>query len=192
MTRPALSPGKSSQPVSDASEEACDPLPDLARLYRAHFKDLCRFVGFMFGKGPPEPEDVAQLAFARLAADTDVTRIRHPKAFLQSTARNIVISEMRARGVRYRYVQEAVSLQSGEQGDDLTPERVLLGKENMSVVRRALDRMPAKRRRLFTLSRIEGLSFAEISRQTGLSQTAVKKHVARAMADLDKALAETE
>lgn len=146
----------------------------------------------MFGKGPPEPEDVAQLAFARLAANADPARIRHPKAFLQATARNIVISELRAKGMRTRHAQDAALLQRDEQGDDITPERVLLGRESMSVVRSTLDGMPTKRRRLFMLSRVEGLSFAEISRQTGLSQTAVKKHVARAMADLDKALAETE
>lgn len=52
--------------------------------------------------------------------------------------------------------------------------------------------MPARRRRVLVLNRIEGLSFAEIARRLGLSPTAVKKHAARAMADLDAALSEPE
>ncbi|MEM7191050.1 MAG: sigma-70 region 4 domain-containing protein, partial [Pseudomonadota bacterium] len=61
-----------------------------------------------------------------------------------------------------------------------------------AVVYKTLEAMPAKRRRILILARVEGLSFAEIARRTGLSPTAVKKHAARAMVDLDAALAETE
>ncbi|MEM6934408.1 MAG: sigma-70 family RNA polymerase sigma factor [Pseudomonadota bacterium] len=164
----------------------------LSDLYAQHWRDLCRYVGFCFGKGPPEPEDVAQLAFARLAARGDLSQIQNPRAFLQTTARNIVLSEKRAGAVRSRHADAARDDHSASSGDDLTPERVLLAKEKMEIVRRALARMPAKRCRLFVLSRIDGLSFAEIARRTGLSQTAVKKHVARAMADIDTAIMDTE
>ena len=54
----------------------------------------------------------------------------------------------------------------------------------------ALRTMPEKRRRIFILNRLEGLSYTEIARRTGIGRTAVTKHVARATADIDAALGE--
>jgi len=48
--------------------------------------------------------------------------------------------------------------------------------------------MPVKRRRMLVLNRFDGLTYAEISRQSGLSQSAVKKHVMKALTDFNKAL----
>lgn len=162
----------------------------LERLYRNHWRDLCRYIAATFGQGPPEPEDVAQLAFARIAAHRDVAAIGNLKAFLWATARNIVLSEKRSQSVRRRRSQEVGEFFFAAGGDDFTAERVLLAREQVAVIRTVLATMPAKRRRLFVLHRIEGLSFAEIARRTGFSQTAVKKHVARAMIDLDAMLDE--
>ncbi|MEM9682109.1 MAG: sigma-70 family RNA polymerase sigma factor [Pseudomonadota bacterium] len=163
---------------------------DLDRFYRAHWRELCRYIAASFGQGPPEPEDVAQLAFARIAAHRDVAAIGNLKAFLWATARNIVLSEKRSQSVRRRRSKEVGEFFFADGGDDLSAERVLLAREQLAVVRAALASMPAKRRRMLVLHRIEGLSFAEIARRTGLSQTAVKKHVARAMVDLDAMLDE--
>ena len=162
----------------------------LASLHRDHWGDLCRYLMATFGQGPPEPEDIAQRAFARVAAHGDFRSIRNPKAFLWRIAQNIAVSEKRSQAVRRRQPQDIGGGSLPSPGDAVTPERVLVAKEQMAAIVATLDAMPAKRRRMLVLNRIEGLSFAEIARRTGLSQTAVKKHVARAMIDLDAALAE--
>ncbi|MEO0622155.1 MAG: RNA polymerase sigma factor [Pseudomonadota bacterium] len=164
----------------------------LATLYRAHWHELCRFVASRFGAGPPAPEDVAQLAFLRLATREDLSEIREPRAFLRVAARNIVLSERRGQLVRVRNTEEIQGRFCPLGGDDRTPERAILAREQIAVVSRVLQSMPARRRRVLVLNRIEGLSFAEIARRLGLSPTAVKKHAARAMADLDAALSEPE
>ena len=176
-------------PAKAAARPTADPAasPVLARLYRDHWRDLCRYIGATFGKGPPEPEDVAQLAFVRVAAHADFGAIENPKAFLWRTAQNIALSEKRAQAVRRRRADEVKDLAA--QGDDFSPERVLVARQEMAAIVAVLNAMPAKRRRMLVPNRIEGLSFAEIARRTGLSPTAVKKHVARAMIDLDAALA---
>ncbi|WP_162906600.1 RNA polymerase sigma factor [Algihabitans albus] len=162
----------------------------LASLHRDHWRDLCRYLAASFGQGPPEPEDIAQLAFARVAAHEDFRSIENPKAFLWRVAQNIALSEKRSQAVRDRRPQEIDGLPLGSRDEEVTPERVLVAKQQIAVIAAALDAMPAKRRRMLVLNRIEGLSFAEIARRTSLSQTAVKKHVARAMIDLDAILAE--
>ena len=162
----------------------------LTRLYQDNWRDLCRYLAATFGPGPPEPEDVAQLAFARIAAHADFDALRNPKAFLWRTARNIAISEKRSLSVRRRRSDDVREVFFAATGDEFTPERVLVAKEQIAAIRAVLAAMPAKRRRILVLNRIEGYSFAEIARRMGLSQTAVKKHVARAMIDLDAALAD--
>ena len=162
----------------------------LMRLYRDHWRDLCRYIAKTFGQGPPDPEDVAQLAFERVAEHQDFDAIRNPKAFLWRTAHNIALSEKRALSVRHRHAQAVKETFFDTEGDDRTPERVLAARAQIETVYAVLEAMPAKRRRCLVLNRIMGYSFAEISRRTGMSQTAVKKHVARAMIDLDAALAE--
>lgn len=162
----------------------------MEELYRDHWRDLCRYLTVTFGPGPPEPEDVAQLAFTRIAAHKDFAGIRNLKSFLWTTAHNIVLSEKRSQAIRLRQSRNSGETFFRTKGDDCTPERVLLAKEQIDAVKATLAVMPAKRRRFFVLNRIEGLSFAEIARRTGVSQTAVKKHVARAMIDIDTAVTE--
>lgn len=162
----------------------------LDRLYKEHWRDLCRYIAGTFGQGPPEPEDVAQLAFVRVAAHRDLAVIRNPRAFLWRTARNIVLSEKRSLSVRRLRAEDVKQVFFATEGDDHTPERVLVAKEQYETIWTVLEKMPATRRRVLVLNRIEGYSFAEIARRIGLSQTAVKKHAARAMVDLDLALGE--
>lgn len=164
----------------------------LGEIYRRHWLELCRYVASTFGAGPPDPEDVAQQAFVQLASLDDPEAVRNPRAFLYRTAHNIVITDKRRARTRTRYAPDLEYSYALRQGDDPTPERVILGKEQIGVVKAVLARMPRKRRRLLVLHRIHGLSYAEIARRTGYSQTAVKKHVAKAMTELDAALEAVE
>jgi DNA-directed RNA polymerase specialized sigma24 family protein len=86
-------------------------------------------------------------------------------------------------------VQEAfirfAALDDADRIDDRTPERVLESKERLSVLAKAILAMPAPRRRSLLLNRLHGLSCAEIARRTGYSESAVKKHIAVALADLE-------
>lgn len=52
----------------------------------------------------------------------------------------------------------------------------------------ALANMPRNQRQIFLAHRLDGMSFAEIARRTGLSQRQVERRMARALAKLDKQL----
>ena len=160
----------------------------LGELYRKYWSDLCRHVRTNFGHGPPEPEDVAQLAFAQIAARGNVASIENPRAFLWRTARNIVLDDLRARTIRQNRTTEVAEIFSGGSGFDISPERVLIAKEDIATIAKVLNTMPVKRREALLMHRVDGLSLAEIARRTGRSPTAIKKHIVRAMADIDIAL----
>ena len=160
----------------------------LSDLYLVHWKGLCGYVRSQFGPGPPEPEDVAQSAFIRFAA-ADPTHIENPRAFLYATARHLVIDHHR-QAQRASAHEQAAQSAAEDQVYELSPENVLLQAERFRILAQALERMPLKRRRLVLLNRFEGLSYAQIGEQFGMSAENVRKHIERTLAECLRALRE--
>ena len=161
----------------------------LSEIYRCHYRELRAFICRTFGNGPPEPEDVVQQAFAQFVARGDLDRIKNPRAFLYRTAQNIIINYHRHDQTAEKYRQAVLfDNQISETSDDITPERVILKREILKIVEQTIRNLSQKRREILLLHRLHGLSYVEIARQTGLSETAVKKHVALAVAACGAAL----
>ena len=67
---------------------------------------------------------------------------------------------------------------------DPTPSRVAMGNEEADHLSRAIERLPENYRRVVVLSRIAGRSHAEIARELGKSEIAVRSLLCRALAEL--------
>lgn len=160
----------------------------VAALYAEHWNDLRNYIKRTFGSGPPDPEDVVQEAFTRFARLNIRDEIRNPQAFLQRMAHNIAVSELRKARTHKKFLIDGLHQVQAEQGNDLTGERVLMEEQQHAIVRRALERMPEKRRRVLLLNRVHELSLAEIGRREQMTGPAAGKHLRRALADLDDAL----
>jgi RNA polymerase sigma factor (sigma-70 family) len=158
-------------------------------LYARHWGELCHYIKKHFGAGPPDPEDVAQEAFVKFAALDDRDVIDNPRAYLFRTAHNVFVDEHRRLVLRRANPSDT---QAQPVSDDRTPERVLVGQERLQILARSLRAMPAARRRSFLLNRLQGLSCVAIARITGYSESAVKKHIGVAIAELEAALTEAE
>ena len=158
----------------------------LRETYLSHREELCRYITKKFGVSLFEPEDVIQATFAKLAAVDQPTLIENPRAFLYKMAYNVAVDMQRRAQVRDNHIGYTATF--SEALDDTNPERVLDAQERLGLISKALWNMPKKRRRMFIMSRFENLSYAEISRRTGLSETVVRKHVSNALADCQKAL----
>jgi RNA polymerase sigma-70 factor (ECF subfamily) len=162
---------------------ASDMTSILENLYRTHWSGLTRYIASRFGAGPPEPEEVAQAAFAKLAASPDIGALTNPRGYLYTIACNIVIDHHR-RSSHHDAVHHDLSDQAATDGlSDFSPENVLLAKERFVVFETALKAMPKMRRRIFLLVRAEGLPPREVARQFGMTEGAVHKHVSRALQD---------
>lgn len=161
---------------------------DVAALYRQTIRPLASMLRKHLGDGPPDPDDIAQLAFQKLIERPTLADIDNVEAFLWRTARNLVFKERRAQNVRARYDFEVEQLYFALRGYDPDPERVVSAKEQIDLVKTMLQSMPERRRRAFVLHRVEGLTIAATARRLKISATAAGKHIARAMADIDDAL----
>ena len=155
--------------------------PRLALLYRRHWQEICGYVRRRFGAGPPEPEDVAQAAFMRLSARSDIADLQNPRAFLYRVAHNLAIEERRRHEARARLEAEAAPLDPADT-DDRDPERVLSGKERRRLLEIAFATLEPRTRQIVIMSRQDELSSAEIARRLRLSPTQVKRLMAQAIA----------
>ncbi|MEM1178553.1 MAG: sigma-70 family RNA polymerase sigma factor [Acidobacteriota bacterium] len=160
----------------------------LAQLYQRQYGALCGYVRTLVGAGPPDPEDVAQEAFAKLAARPTLDDIQSLPAFLWRTAQNVLTSYRRTASGRRARDAEVDDVFSRPKTDDLDPERVLITKAELKAVVAQLREMTPRRRKILMLSRVHGLSNAEIARREGLARSTVSEHLARALLELDAVL----
>lgn len=179
---------KQDPPAGWASGKAEDL--DLDAHYRRHRLSVWRYVVRRFGGGPPDPDDVVQAAFERFARLEDRASIVDPGAFLRRSAHNFVLDHHRAEKVRGRHADLEAQIESGT--DDLDPERVLSARQRFAIIERAIRDMDEKRRDVLIMSRIHGLSSAEIARRLGCSPTLVKMRLAEATVICQRALRVTE
>jgi RNA polymerase sigma factor (sigma-70 family) len=162
---------------------------DMDSLYARHWGELCHYIKKQFGAGPPDPEDVVQEAFLKFAAVDDRSVIENPRAYLFRTAHNVFVDERRRLALRR---SSTADTEAQPVSEERTPERVLVAKERLQILARCFRTMPETRRRSLLLNRLNGLSCSAIARMTGYSESAVKKHVALALGELEQALSEAE
>ena len=149
-------------------------------LYQNVGEELVEGLRNRFGDGPPEPEDLAQEAFRRAIDHPEWSRISNKRAFIWRTAINLAVTNMRTTTARTKYEPDIRNIYFAEEGDNSTPETVLLVKEQLDAIRAALEAMPERRRWALLLRRVQGLTQREVAIRLGISRSAVAKHLARA------------
>ncbi|MCG8506624.1 MAG: sigma-70 family RNA polymerase sigma factor [Sphingomonadales bacterium] len=138
-------------------------------IYRAYFRPLSAAIAKAFGQGPPEPEEVVHTAFLKFIGLKDRGKVKNARAFLYTTARNIVIDDKRRIRRNDSYVAAQLAYDSEFELEEITPERVLREKERFAVVAAAMKKLPRKQQVVLTMNRLQGKSYSEIIRETGWS-----------------------
>lgn len=149
-------------------------------LYRDHSRTLAAYIRRQFGAGPPDPEDIVQEAFARLAARTAAADIPRPEAFLKVTARNIAIDAYRNRVGGGAVLKSVAILQENDHEIDVSD--VLCSRHELERLAAIVDTLKPRQRAAFLLHRIDGLSFVEIAEQLHVSPSGARMLVKAALA----------
>lgn len=130
-----------------------------------------------------EADDPAQDVFVRLLAQRDHQRIGIGYVF--TTARNLLRDRARRDAVRkhcgYDGDDDRQNL-SYDAIDEVTPERVLIGKDSQKRLILTLGKLDERSRTIIILKRLDGLSNRQIADRMGISVSAVEKRAANAMA----------
>lgn len=109
----------------------------------------------------------------------------NPSAFLSRSARNASIDYMRKERVRRDYQKEAFGRADLEHDPNFAQ---LSARQSLAAVSRAISALPDRTRSIFLMNRVDGLTFREIAENCAISERAVAKQMARALAACAQAL----
>jgi RNA polymerase sigma-70 factor (ECF subfamily) len=151
----------------------------LEGLYRLHHKSLCAFVRRKYGPGPPDPEDVVQAAFLRLASNADRTEIPNPEAYLKLAVRNAVIDAHRRSETQSATLQK-VRIAEGENSES-SAEDVYSSRQELERLATIVAGLKPKQRAAFLMNRVDGLTYAEIARRMRISPAGARLLVLEAL-----------
>ncbi len=135
------------------------------RAFRAHWADVVAFLRRRTGSAD-RAEELAQQVFADAAADLRDDG-RPPLAWLYTVAKRRFTDELRARGRAARLVG--------------LPRPVAYDEDLRTALVSAFARLPESQRSVVMLKLVRGLSFAEVSGELGISETAARMRFSRAL-----------
>lgn len=144
-------------------------------LFRVHYRPLCAFaMGYL--KDMDKAEDLVQDLFFRFWLDrAKVNVTTSVKAYLYTSVRNRCLNALTA-GAKVRALNEEVDdrLDEEERSEDEHAERI-------ARVQAAIEALPEERRKVFKLSRYEGLKYHEIAARLGISVKTVENQMGSAL-----------
>lgn len=158
-------------------------------LHRRHHADLLKALRRRFGADQDGLEDAIQTAFLRFGGLPDRRAVGNPRAFLLVMARNLILNQMRHAAVAQRTLEQEGQAPSLPTLEERTPESVLLERERHRRLNQAILDLPLEERSLLVMSRIEGMTYDEISKRTGRSQADISRRISRALATLKARMA---
>ncbi|UCJ18896.1 RNA polymerase sigma factor [Pseudomonas sp. MM211] len=100
-------------------------------------------------------------------------------SYLIRSAHNLAIDHLRSEGARARNEAGLLSEQRGD--GSVSPDAALEAGSDLRRVEAALRALPERTRHIFLLNRIHGQTYGQIARSMALSQSAVEKHMMRAL-----------
>jgi RNA polymerase sigma factor (sigma-70 family) len=166
-----------------AAEDDMAFLADLDRRYRI---PLSRY----FAKRIREAydvDDLVQEVFVRLVRQAAIESVQQIDSYVFQTAANVIRDRARRHAARHYRQHDELSA-SDLPTNDLSPERVLLGTEQLARAVAALEELPENTRRAFVLRRYEGMRHEEIAAHLGMTVSGVRFHMEKAKAHLARRL----
>src|SRR5882762_6559402 len=145
----------------------------LNRLFGAFLSDLPRIEAATYRRVrcAAVTADVLHDSWLKLASVADEAAIGNAGGFVRRVAQNTAIDHLRKERRRAAIDEEVHDL-IWETASHLTPERIMMGRQAVEALRRALLALPEQSRRIFLMNRLDGKTHREIATQLGISETA--------------------
>lgn len=152
---------------------------DLGQIFRTEHSRLMRLIRRVVGN-PSTAEDLVQDVFLNLLRGNGLGAADNSQSYLARCATNIALDHLRRERARARYLSSS-ELSDAEASQAPLQDAVLQGRQELDLLRRAVDALPPKCRVVFLLSRDHDLTMKEIAARLGISEKTVEKHILRAM-----------
>ena len=155
--------------------------------FKKYFLPVCAYCQYKFGFDLELAKEVVHTGFIKL------WEVRHtlgkhlsPKAYLYKIITNSSLDILKHEKVKKQYVQ-MIQKTSTEEGPVNCFESIDFKQLNADIDK-AISELPEQMRRIFKLSRFEGLKYTEIATELNMSVKTVETQMGRALAKLREKL----
>lgn len=126
---------------------------------------------------PENAADLAQDTFIRVLTARETPTLIEPRAFLTTVAKRVLFNFYRRQDLERAYLDALAQM----------PEHVAPSEEERAIILQTLveldqllDGLPVQVKRAFLLAQLDGLTYAQIGAQLGISIATVKRHLTKA------------
>ncbi|CAN2982800.1 RNA polymerase sigma factor FecI [Pseudomonas sp. PM2] len=155
---------------------ALQPSNPVEVLYNDHHHWLTGWLRRKLGC-PDNAADLAQDTFIRVLSAREAPTLIEPRAFLTTVAKRVLFNFYRRQDLERAYLEALAQM----------PEHVAPSEEDRAIILQTLleldqllDGLPKQVKRAFLLAQLDGLTYAQIGAQLGISIATVKRHLTKA------------
>jgi RNA polymerase sigma-70 factor, ECF subfamily len=137
---------------------------------------------FLFAKGllksDADAEEIVQEVFVRIwEKRLELNEYKNFKSFVFTIAYHCIISQIRAKARTMEHLHHYMAL-IGQENTETNSENEFTQLEE--IARKTIDKLPQKRREIYIMSRIEGLTNQEIADRLNISKNTVENQITQA------------
>lgn len=160
---------------------------DFEMLFKSHYKNLCSYA-YLFLNDEDASEDTVQEVFYKLWKGKDKIRVdTSVKSYLFRAVRNGCMNVIEHIKVKEAYYVNTRSENPEERYETIDQAIV---HELEQKIKETIDQLPPERRKIFMMSRYEGLKYREIADELGISVKTVENQMYQALNYLREGLKE--
>ena len=166
---------------------AVSHLAEFEKLFKIHYSRLCSYAN-LFLNDPDAAEDVVQEVFFKLWKNREeVTISTTIKSYLFRAVRNGCMNVIDHISVREAY--KIVNEEDIKEAEGNLIDGTIVS-ELEQRIKETIDLLPAERRKIFLMSRFDGLKYREIADQLNISVKTVENQMFQALRFLRERLAD--
>ncbi len=162
-------------------------IAEFESLFKTHYNELCAYAN-KYLNDLAAAEETVQSLFVKLWENREDLKIeKSPRSYLYTATRNACFNQIRHIKIREDY---KVYNQLEMEKQQYTVNDEYEASELDEKIRKSIDDLPEGRRKIFILSRFEGLKYREIAEKLQISIKTVENQMGSAIKHLKNDLAE--
>ena len=153
-------------------------IQDFELLFKEHYKNLCAYA-YLFLKDADTSEDTVQEVFLKLWKNKEKISIETSlKSYLFRSVRNSCLNVIEHLKVREGYRESTTK--GYESSQQPTIDQAIVN-ELEQKIKETIEMLPTERRKIFMMSRYEGLKYREIAEELSISVKTVENQMYKAL-----------
>lgn len=155
----------------------------LEELFRTHYNELCNFA-FQYLRSTEDAEEIVQETFFRLWNKKTGIKIKKSlKSYLYTSVRNLCTEHGRHLQIKQKYMNDSI-----EKEYPPTPQKLLEASQLEILFKKTLEKLPERCRKIFSMSRNEGMKYSEIAEKLSISVKTVEADMGQTLKALKNTL----